>query len=103
MITLANRTERVASDGNDYEAPYIRNSIAGNLGRLTSHILDAPEGVDDEIILAAEELVEKCQRIQEINNPSDSMVMFMDQEGFLQHARSVKQKSRTAKNNVGWL
>lgn len=103
LINLANRTHRVASDEFDAEPSYIRNSIAGNLGKLSSHILNAPENVDEGVILEAEKLAEECQRIQSVNDPTDSMITFIGQDRFLEQAKIVAEECKSAKNDVGWL
>lgn len=103
LNNLANRTERVASEDFDADPSYVRNSIAGNLGKLSSHILNAPDEVSEEVLLEAEKLAEECQRIQSINNPSDSMITFIGRDRFLDQARTIAEISSSAKEDVGWL
>lgn len=103
LINLSRRTQRIVDEEFDADPDYIRNSIAGNLGKLTSQIMSAPAEVEEDVIVEAEKLAQEFQKIQTINQPNDSIITFLSEDRFIEQAHTVEETAQDARENVSWL
>jgi len=107
---LAERVERLASEDLDASGEYIADGISGVLGRLTSHLMDAPKGADREVVSAAEELAAECERARQFirgdrvrNAANENVDSTNPLDSVSKKAESVQGVAESASTEVSWL
>lgn len=110
MIQLAERVERLASDDLDGSREYVADGFSGVLGRLTSHLMDAPKGADRDVVLAGEELAAECENVRKFlrgkrirNSASENVDSTNPLESVTEKAESAKEVARRSSKEVDWL
>ena len=109
-ILLAERVERLASEDFDRSGEYIADGFSGVLGRLTSHLMDAPKGADRDVVSQGEELAAECESARQFlrgervrNAASDNIDSANPLDSVNEKAESVQRAAENASKEVGWL
>jgi len=109
-IQLAERVERLASDDFDGSGEYVADGFSGVLGRLTSHLMDAPRGADRDVVLAGEELAAECDNVRQFlrgerirNSANENVDSTNPLESVTEKAERVQEVAEWSSEDVNWL
>lgn len=104
-VRLAERIERAHIDEQygGHHGQYVRATCAGVHTKLANHVSEAPAGIEDEVLAAAEELISDCQRVKAIERTragSKPAEVMNQMESALESADELIASSKNAKHKI---
>lgn len=109
-ILLAERVERLASEDFDGSGEYVADGFSGVLGKLTSHLMDAPRDADREVVGTGEQLAAECENVRQfirgermLNAANENVDSANPLETVSEKAENVQRVAESASEEVSWL
>lgn len=90
------------SDDDLASASYLRNTCAGVHSMLASHLAEAPSGVEADVVVSCEELVEACQSVKDVHLTESNFDprVFPNASEATDQAEIVRTKAESARKEV---